>query len=196
MLRIIIISWLTILACQNCMALPGIPGLETNGLQPIVQINRGTGDWYVEVDLLAHQNFSRNTWLRTTNRVGAKVRAWGTNGVEIYLRDPSALAALNLPDQTTVSDIMRGVEWSRQSSQWWRTDLTGVSAGQRYPITTFRLAPQFGIPLTNDIILSLSPLMYKVDRDANAAHLVEFPAIQLRLGADGTVTKLRGPEHE
>jgi hypothetical protein len=189
MLRNLILLFLGTFICQSALALE-IPGVGTNGLRPVVGIQRYGDDWLFQIDLIAQADFSRTTWLKITNRVGSKLRVWNTNGVECLMKDPSALAALTLPVDTTVPAIMRGVDRSRQGLQWWRTNLKGVKSGKRYPVTTFGLAPQFGVGFTNDIILGMNPLIYRVDADTNAAHLIEFPAIRLKLKADGTVERL------
>ncbi|MGP8199559.1 MAG: hypothetical protein ACLQU4_08680 [Limisphaerales bacterium] len=189
--RILIFICIGLIIFQKSVAQTSISGPASNGLQPIIELNGGGGDWFIEIDLLAKQNFSRSTWLRITNRVGAKIRGWNTNGVEMPMIDRSALAALTLPTENTVSNVMHGVERSRQGLQWWRTNLKGVTSGKRYPTTTFHLAKLFGVPLTNDIILSLAPLIYKVDSQTEIAHLIEFPAVRLHLKTDGTVEKLK-----
>ena len=105
---------------SNAEAPPNeIAGAATNGLKPVIQFVRQEKEWGVQIIFIGQTNFAQNNWLHITNQVGSKIRAWKTNGVEIPLKDSSALAVWTLPVQTTVSNVMRGVARSRRGMQWW-----------------------------------------------------------------------------
>lgn len=176
--------------CNTAFAQPEIFGIPANGLRPSIEIERGNNDWYLQLNFLAENNFSRNAWLKITNRVASRIRAWDTNGVELPLKDPDALGVSTLPANTTVSNVMDGVERSRRGLQWWRTNVKGATAGRSYPVTTFSLGSQFGVAFTNTVILSVTPLIYKADTNNGTVHLVEFPSIRVKLSKDGTVEKI------
>jgi hypothetical protein len=165
-------------------------GLGTNGLQPVLQIERANQDWYVQIDYKTQTNVAWRTWLMISNKVGAKLSLCQTNGVLVPLLDTSAKAAWSLPIKSTASDVFKGVETRRRASQWWGGVRRVLEPGRIYPATGFRLTSAFGISLTNDFILSVSPLMYKVETNMETAHLIEFPTIRVKLKGDGTVEKL------
>ncbi|MGD0207195.1 MAG: hypothetical protein ABSC89_06285 [Verrucomicrobiota bacterium] len=114
------------------------------------------------------------------------------DGVELKSTNSSVLAATNLPYQTTVSNIMRGVHPSnRRGSQWLSVVGQPITAGKFYPsVTFFRLCDAFDISFTNDVVLQITPLIYKVETNEVTAHLVEFPPIKMKLLSNGEVQKL------
>jgi hypothetical protein len=172
--------------------MPEVWGEATNGFQPDILIEKFETDWHIDIELFAQTNFEKNTWLKITNRVGSKLQLWLTNGVELKSTNSSVLAATNLPCQTTVSDIMRGVHPSnRRGSQWLSVVGQPIAAGKFYPsVTFFRLCDAFDISFTNDVVLQITPLIYKVETNGTAAHLVEFPPIKMKLLSNGKVQKL------
>lgn len=166
-------------------------GEPTNCLQPRLLIEKYGNNWSVGIDLYARTNFGKNTWLKISNRVGSKLQFWSTNGVEIPLTNSNVLAAKNLPSQTTVSDIMRGVHPTHiRGLQWWPVVGRGVATGEFYQMAGFSLQSDCGISFTNDVVLEISPLIYKVETNGAKAHLVEFPPIKMKLMANGNVQKL------
>jgi hypothetical protein len=165
-------------------------GVATNGLKPVIQFVRQDKEWGIQIIFIGQTNFVRNNWLHITNQVGSKIRAWETNGVEIPLKDSSALAAWTLPVQTTVSNVMRGVVRSRRGMQWWPHGQDWSGDGKMDPAYYFILQSIFGVPLTNDITIELNPLIYKANTNNEEVHLIEFPTIRAKLKADGTVEKL------
>ncbi|MGA2181173.1 MAG: hypothetical protein ABSH15_16520 [Verrucomicrobiota bacterium] len=168
-----------------------ILGEATNGLQPRLLIEKYGSDWSVEIDLYARTNFEKNAWLKITNRVGSKLQLWLTNGIELQLTNSSILAAMNLPSQTTVSNIMRGVHPSnKRGLQWWPVVGHGVAAGESYTAAGFSLQSDFDISFTNDVMLQITPLIYKVETNEVMAHLTEFPPIKMKLLSNGKVQKL------
>jgi hypothetical protein len=89
MLRNLILLFLGTFICQSALALE-IPGVGTNGLRPVVGIQRYGDDWLFQIDLIAQADFSRTTWLKITNRVGSKLRAClktqnSTNKISIFV---------------------------------------------------------------------------------------------------------------
>lgn len=169
-------------------------GEPTNNIQPEIEIQKsGTNwsDWSIGIDFIAKANFTRNTWLKITNRVGSKLQLWLTNGMELQSTNSGVLAAMNLPAQTTVSEVMHGVHPSNtRGMQWLRTNPTGVGSGDIASATTFSLQNAFDVSFTNDVVLQISPLIYKVETNGAIAHLVEFPPIKMKLMANGNVQKL------
>lgn len=171
--------------------IPEVWGDATNGLQPDILVEKSEIDWHIDIELFARTNFGKNTWLKITNRVGSKLQLWLTNGVELTITNPSALAAMNLPAQTTVSNIMHGVRpLHTRGLRWWPVVGQGVATGEFHPMTVFSLQSDGGISLTNDVVLQITPLIYKVETNGATAHLVEFPPIKMKLMANGNVQKL------
>jgi hypothetical protein len=156
-------------------------GIATNGLKPVIQFVRLEKGWGVQIIFVGQTNFLRNTWLHITNKVGSKVRVWETNGVEIQLRDSSALAASSLPVQSTVSNVMQGVVRSRRGMQWWPHGKDWSGEGAMDPAYYFLLQPIVGVPITNDIKIELHPLIYRANTNNEGVQLVEFSAIRAKL---------------
>ena len=169
-------------------------GEQTNGLRPDVLISRAGTNWYIEIEFLCQSNFPPYAWLKPTNHVASKLEVWLTNGVAVPSYSPDVLAAAHLPPQTTVTTIMRGVERSRRGLQWTHGSIDGSSsAGETFAATSFGLRPAFDLPHTNDILLQITPLLYKVDADEVTAHLVTFPPIRIKLLSNGNAQKDGGP---
>jgi len=163
-----------------------IAGQATNGLQPHFLVEQYKSGWSIEIDLYAQTNFEPNAWLKITNREGSKLQCWLTNGTKLSLTNPSSIAASKLPLQTTVSTILKTVRpRDRRGLQWWPVAGRAVDPGFDYPMATF------GVPFTNDVVLQIAPLIYKVDTNGVTAHLVEFPAAKLKLTSDGKVEQIR-----
>jgi hypothetical protein len=166
-------------------------GDAANGLKPGLIIQKNGTEWGVDIDYLAQTNFSGVAWLMITNRVGSKPRLWLTNGMELQSTNPSVLAAMNLPSQTTVSNIMRGVRSQWRPGQWLRGSQAGLSSGDNISATTFSLQSAFGISLTNDYVLQVTPLLYKVETNRETTRLVEFPPIKVKLLSSGDVEQIK-----
>ena len=167
-----------------------VQGGETNGLKPFLSIERSRANWYVEIDFKAQTNFSEWAWLKISSRFGSKLELWQTNGVEIQPTNPVALANNHLPVQTTVSNILSGFHPANlRGLQWGRSGFNGTKVGEFFPLASFDLGSAFNVPFTNDIVLQITPLIYRVETNEVTAHLVEFPPIKVRLMADGNVRK-------
>jgi len=170
-----------------------IHGVGTNGLEPnlIFQKYSGpdTSNWTINVDLLAQTNFEAFTWLKIVDRSGARLRLWLTNGTELTATGPNALAS-NTPAKTAVSNILDRVYRRYRGGQWWPGGQRKTTADERFSLSAFNLRSVFDIPFTNDVVLQVVPLIYRVDTNQATAHLVEFPAIKLKLKANGDVEKL------
>jgi hypothetical protein len=163
-----------------------ILGEQTNGLQPDIFVSRARTNWYVEIDMLCHSNFPTYTWLKPTNRVASKLEVWFTNGVAVVSHSPDVLAAARLPEKTTVASIMQGVERNRRGLQWALSIMGESRAGEAFPVASFGLRPAFDIPLTNDVLLQITPVLYRVDTDKVTAHLVTFNPVRIKLLSSGT----------
>jgi hypothetical protein len=169
-----------------------IVGISTNGLQPTISIQQLGGDWTIEIDYVTQSNFAKYTWLKVTNREGAKLQLWLTNGQAILSSNASVRAAMSLPYQTTVSNVMDGVRSSRRGDQWFRTVVDGSSkAGLSYTASVFTLGEAFGTSISNDCILHITPLMYRVNSNMTTATLLEFPPIKVKLLTNGIVQSIR-----
>jgi len=165
-----------------------ISGEATNGLQPNLLILKEAANWSFEIDYIAQTNFPENTWLKVTNRVGSKLELL-LDGKKIQLNDAAALAAMSLPAQTTVSNIMKTLHHREHPWLWLRFGSRSPIAGESAAATTFDLKQAFGISFTNNVVLQLTPLLYRVDSNIQTARLVEFPPIKLKLLSNGDVKK-------
>jgi hypothetical protein len=162
----------------------------TNELQPDIVLGYSGAGWDVEIDLIAQADIPDHTWLAISNRVGSRLKLWQTNGTPVISTNASALAAFHLPKLTTVSEARRGVYRERRGGQW---------LGGRNPVhdgtslaytSVWSLQSVFDMSLTNDYVLQITPLIYKVETNEMTAHLVEFPPVKVKLMANGNVQKL------
>ena len=128
------------------------------------------------------------------NDVGAKIRIWQTNGVEVLVKDSSALAARSLPVQTTVETVMQGVVRKRRVELWLAPPT--LIAGRNYGGYSFMLERIVGRPITNDYIIELRPLMYHVNSSNEKpltvssdqdVRLIEFPTIRFKVTPNGAM---------
>ena len=170
-----------------------IHGPGTNGLTPRFLVEKsGTNrtDWSVEIDLVAESNCPAFTWLKVPGTTCSRLRLWRINGSELPPSQAAALEA-NAPASTTVSNVMASVHpRSFRPMQWWPGANASASAGQAFGLSGFSLRSAFEMHFTNDALLQIVPLIYKVDTNRIAARLVEFPPTKLKLLANGTVQKL------
>lgn len=113
---------------------------------------------------------------------------WRTNGVAVVSTNRDVLSAFHIPKQTTVSEIISHSVYPRNKRgyQWWSIG-SPVKAGRGGEATFFTLESAFPILMTNDYILKISPLLYKVDTNTVNAQLVEFPAIKVKLMSSGQI---------
>jgi hypothetical protein len=171
--------------------MPETWGEATNCLQPDILIEKHGVGWQIDINLYAQTNFLKNTWLKITNRIGSKLQLWLTNGMELPPTNPAVLAAMNLPSRTTVSDIMRNVHPSNtRGLQWLPVVGQGMVAGEFYTSAGFNLQSAFDVSFTNDVVLQITPLIYKVETNEITADLVEFPPIKIKLLASGEAKKI------
>lgn len=168
-------------------------GQATNGLTPLLHLEFDHKDWYLQISYVVRKSFSRFEWLKPTNRMGSKLILWTTNRTIVPLKDHSAIAAWSLPSTTTVSNMMRGVvPRSSRGLLWWQADFNNLDPemGTMAVATTFSLSNIYHMSFTNDFILCVGPMMYKVDTNTQSASLIQFPAMHFRLNANGTVERL------
>jgi hypothetical protein len=159
-----------------------LQGTAVAGLQPEFVFERDPDNWHVNIDYKFVTNTSPQSWLRVTNRVTAKLRAWASNGAELPITNADAEAVLHLPQVTTVSNILRTVyPQSRRGLQWIQTGSKPSVPGDSAYGGSFSLAGVYGCVVTNDVILELTPLAYKVEADGLTARLVDFPALTVEL---------------
>lgn len=169
-----------------------ITGEATNGLQPHILVEKYSSGWTVNIEIYAQSNFVENSWLKITNRVGSKLQVWSTNGIALQSTDPSVLAALCLPSKTAISDIFNHVHpIDRRGMQWWPGSGHKTVLGESAALAVFRLQNVFDVSLTNDVMLQITPLIYRVDTNKITAHLVEFPPVKMKLLSNGTVQEVR-----
>jgi hypothetical protein len=203
---LILLSTATIVsrtAAKGDQALLEFRGRATNSLQPNFLIQREFGtngpDWRVEIDLTAQTNFPGHAWLKVLDPCGAKLRVWRTNDVELTATGTNGLASPAA--KTTVSDVLNGIyrryrgrQWwpSRyRGRQWWPSSNLGAASDQQVFLSSFKLSEVFAGPFTNDIVLQISPLIYRVDTNGVTANLVEFPPTKLKLTTGGKVEEIK-----
>jgi hypothetical protein len=164
-------------------------GEPTNGLQSYVSVSTYGKNWYFELGFLAQTNFSGTTWLKITNTTGSKLELWRTNGIQISSTNPDVLAAMHLPEQAAVSEISNFHPRQGRVYQWWTVGRP-IRAGMQYASASFDLQRAFDISLTNDMVLQVTPLIYKVETNEVKANLVEFPPIKVKLKSNGHVQQI------
>ncbi len=156
------------------------------GLEPrLLFIREGSNDWEVCVEFVPLTNFQRHSWLLTANHFQSKLRLWSTNGMELKPTDEKVSEAMNLPAFTTVSNALHGIRWERRGGQW-----PYGKTGQNFQTAGFSLRSAFDVPFTNDILLQVTPLLYKEDINNQTVSLVEFVPVRVRLKVDGSAEKL------
>lgn len=173
---------------QDDESVPEIPGAATAGLQPNIMIWKDGENWVFIIEYVAQTNFTRQAWLQITNRAGAKLELWLSDGQKAQIKDPATLAAMKLPAQTTVSNLMKSVRHPR-ARQWLPFSSAPPQSGSLGIGPTFDLRQAFGISFTNNVELQMTPLLYRVDSNVQTARLVEFPPIKMKLLSNGEVKK-------
>ena len=170
-----------------------VHGAPTNGLEPVFWMQKsGTNrtDWSIGIDLVVESNCPAFMWLKVPGTTCSRLRLWRTNGSELPPSHAAALEASALAF-TTVSNVLASVHPRNfRGMQWWPGGSASASAGQAFGLSGFSLRSAFEMHFTNDVLLQIVPLIYKVDTNRIAARLVEFPPTKLKLLANGTVQKL------
>lgn len=170
-----------------------VQGRATNSLQPNFlfqrEIRANGPDWRVEIDLTAQTNFPGHTWLKVLDPCGAKMRVWFTNDVELTATGTKGLTSP--PARTTVPDVLNGIYRRYRGRQWWPSSNLGAASDQQVFLSSFKLSDVFAGPFTNDVVLQMSPLIYKVDTNGVTANLIEFPPTKIRLTTDGKAEEVR-----
>ena len=169
-----------------------VDGSNTNGAQPYVQIWTSSNKWQIEVGFIFTTNFPGHTWLKITNHVGAKLELWQTNGVKIISKNTDVRDALRLPKHTLSTEILQhsGRPKGTGAYQWLEAGFT-IPDGDQIITADFSLSSAFDVAFTNDYVLNISPLIYKVETNLYSAHLVEFPPFKIRLNADGSFNAIK-----
>lgn len=173
-----------------------IDGASTNGMQPSVVIEKPFDDWVIDLEFVAQTNFPENAWLKTTNRLGSRLRLWRGDGSEVLSGSKAVLSALSIPTQSTVSNILAGAPtrlsrlrlWLPLGPQW-----GGHDVGRRVPSAQFSLRDAFDVTFTNNFVLQITPLLYRVDEKVENAQLLQFPPIRIELLSNGVAQKLDTP---
>ncbi len=173
--------------------LRSINGSSFNGLLPIVTIDGGP-QWGMEIAFEAQTNFSKNAWMRTRIPTGCRLTAQTLSGAELAITNPAVLAAIHLPAETTVSNIWSGLPRREFIHQWLRLSLDAPKPGDNGVSANFPLSRAFSLPFTNDVVLKMEPLLYRIDADLKTAHLVTFPPIQIKLMTNGLAEALSSSE--
>lgn len=178
----------------NTHAAVDMLGDTTNDLQPILSVQQNGAQVTIAIDFLAHRDFDKYAWLKIPNHVGATLDLRRTNGEAISLKNREAITARDLPKDTTVSNIMERVRPSSWAGmQWWKTGIRGTVAGETQGAATFVLNDEFNLNPTDDCVLTVAPLMYRVNTNLVTARLVEFPPIQIRISTNGVIEKIGDP---
>jgi hypothetical protein len=175
---------------QKDYSTKAVGGSLTNGLLSNFEFIPSDRGWGIDIALTAQTNFPAHTWLKITNHVGSKLELWQTNGVPVVSKSPDVLAAFHLPQKTIASEILNFHPRRGRVYQWW---LVGrpVFEGTSEDTADFKLESAFDISPTNDYVLQIVPLIYKVETNEIAAHLVEFAPIKVKLMANGSIQKLQ-----
>jgi hypothetical protein len=178
-----------LLAAQNDYSTKDVVGSETNRLLSTFEFIPSDKGWEIDMALEAQTNFSEYTWLKITNYVGSKLKLWQTNGVQVLSTNRDVLGAFHLPEQTTASEILNFHPRSGRVYQWW---LVGrpVPKGTYSYLANIKLESAFDISPTNDYVLQITPLIYKVETNETTAHLIEFPPVKIKLMANGGVQRV------
>jgi hypothetical protein len=166
-----------------------IRGEATNGLQPTIDVNPSGEGWDIDIILLAQTNFSAHTWLLTTNGFGSRLELRQTDGEQVVSTNADLDETFRLPEQTTASEILKFHPRRGRVYQWW---LVGrpVSEGVSHELASFKLDSAFALSSTNDYVLEVTPLIYKVETNEETADLVKFPPIKIKLLPDGEAKKI------
>lgn len=179
-----------------------IEGSQVDGLQPVVNLFLSHNDinfypprngWEIDIRFTSQTNFPAHTWLKVTNYVGSKLELWQTNSVQIISTNADVLGAFHLPRQTKVSEIMRHsfISPNKRAYRWWLVGRPAYEGASDYT-ANFMLESAFDISLTNDYLLQITPLIYRVETNEVTARLVEFPPIRVKLMANGNVQRIEG----
>lgn len=81
--------------------------------------------------------------------------------------------------------MSHGHPWKSRGYQWFHVKQNVLS-----PSADFGLRSLFDVPRTNDIVIEITPLLYRVDDKVQKARLVEFAPIKLRLLPDRDIERL------
>jgi hypothetical protein len=162
-------------------------GEATNCLQPCLLLEKTGAGWAVEIDYIAKTNFSKYSWLKINNSVGAKLQAWSDVGTMLLQKNPAGLTVTDPPASTTVSNIMHSVHPSSKRGLQWLWTEPGTMSGA----TAFSLQTYYDIPQSSNVIVQLEPLLYKVNSDGVTADLIGFPPIRLKILSTGDVQKIK-----
>src|SRR5690606_4973578 len=108
-----------------------------------------------------------------------------TNGFEVKPVNLDAVTVTNLPILTSVKDMMRSIPHRQKGLQWLHTEV-----GNPMFATSFRLKNIYKVSFTNDYILKIAPLIYRVQTNGDQLHLTEFPSSAFLLRVDGSVEKV------
>jgi hypothetical protein len=184
---VLILLWSECFADQGQDADPRdfIWGTSTNGLRPRIFVEKGPLDWHISIDFLFETNFPQHSWLRSTNRQGARIELSRAEAPpDIIATTPAS----QFPQTTTVAEVMRQVvPQSVRGLQWLQSGFVESRVGDLAFSASFGLGKSLNLQITNDVVVRLIPVAYRVDPDMQRARLVEFPAITLKLQKDGRV---------
>jgi len=177
----------------SCEPLAEIKGTATNDLQPdfLIELERGArgADWRIGIDLIAQTNFAGHTWLKILDPTCAKLRLSLTNGIS--LRPTGTNGLTSPPARIRASDILNGIYRRYRSRQWWPSGIHSAASGEQDFLSGFKLRSVFDYSFTNDVVLEISPLIYKVDTNGVTANLIEFPVTKLKLKSDGKIEEIK-----
>lgn len=160
-------------------------GNATNGLLPCFAFQKLNNDWTVEIDYAAQKDFAHHSWLKITNRVGARLQLLSTNGFAVKSVNADALTVTNLPRLTSIKDVMQSVPHRQQGYQWLHTEV-----GNPMFAASFRLKNIYNVSFTNDYVLKIAPLIYRVQTNGDQVYLTEFPPSTFLLRFNGSVEKV------
>ncbi len=159
-------------------------GSAKSGLTPLLLLSKERTDWNITIEFVSDIKLNSLLWLRPANRFESRLTLRSSDGEQIPAASKDVLAAWNLPQPVRSEDITGAVHpRSSRGMQWLRWG----NAGDRVPSASFGLESAFTLDSTNDLVLSVAPVLYEVDNNGVTAHLVEFSPMEVVLRSDGTI---------
>jgi hypothetical protein len=149
-----------------------ISGAETDGLVPVVYLYKSTPEigWDIEVGVRVEGDASGYQLFRVKNNFSSRIRLWQRNGSEV----PSSNR-----------DLESSFLFPKELGNLSKLDRLYRIEGQVNSIAAFGLRYPFKIFLTNDALLEITPLIYKMETNSQIARLVNFQPIRITLHTNG-----------
>jgi hypothetical protein len=172
------------------VGIPEVVGNPGHGLKPSFNITREPFDWGFEIELTAQREFEPFSWLKVPGRFGSRLQLWRDDQTEIRPKT-NVVAVMNPPATDTVSNLLHSAIHPRwRGDQWWPGGSMKAPVTDSCHLSGFNLRSVFDLPFTNDVVLQITPLIYRANTNQTTANLVELPPTKIKLSANGTVRKM------